>query len=139
MIKKIKFLKIWALLTLFVSFNVWAGDTILWRGWMDFGTCNRVKWYKDDFGIRWPTNESVGQTITGEIYLARTVDELITNRLKSCAIKGVVAAGTGALITSGSAAWPAFKATFDACLVSEGLVEFVADNISLRHDSHCNW
>jgi hypothetical protein len=116
-----------------------AADTILWRGWMDFGSCNRVKWYKDDLGIRWPTNESVGQTVTAEIYLARTVDEVAQNRLKSCALKGVIAAGTSAIITSGSAAWPSFKVTFDACLTSEGLVQFLTDNISIRHESRCNW
>jgi hypothetical protein len=116
-----------------------AGDTIIWRGWTDFGSCNRVKWYKDDLGIRWPTNESVGQTVSAEIYLARTVDEIAKNRLMSCALKGVIAAGSTALITSGASAWPAFKVTFDACLTSEGLVQFLTDNISIRHESKCNW
>ena len=128
-----------SLLILFACTSAWGGDTILWRGWTDFGSCNRVKWYNDDFGIRWPTNESVGQTVTAEIYLARTVDELVLNRLKSCTLKGVIAAGTTALITSGSAAWPAFKVTFDGCLTSEGLIQFATDNISIRHTSHCNW
>lgn len=117
----------------------YAGDTILWRGWADFGSCNRVKWYTDDFGIRWPTNQSVGQTVTAEIYLARTVDEVIINRLKSCALKGVIAAGSTSIITGGSSAWPAFKLAFDSCLTSDGLVDFLTDNISIRHDSHCNW
>lgn len=138
MMKMLKVASTFLLMSLLASQAV-AAETILWRGWMDFGSCNRVKWYTDSFGIRWPTNESVGQTVSAEIYLAKTADEVVTNRLKSCAIKGVIAAGTSALITSGSAAWPAFKATFDACLSSEGLVDFLADNVSIRHESHCNW
>ncbi len=118
---------------------VWAGDTILWRGWADFGSCNRVKYYEDDFGITWPTNESVGQTINAEIYLARTVDEVAKNHLVSCALKGVAVAGGAALATSGSGAWPAFQGTFNACLTTEGLAQFIGDNISIRHETHCNW
>lgn len=125
------------LLTLTTS--AWAGDTILWRGWTNFGSCNRVKYYKDDFGISWPTNESVGQTLSGEIYLARTVDEVVANRLKSCALKGVAVAGATALLTSGASAWTTFQGTFSACLTSEGLLQFVGDNISIRYETKCNW
>jgi hypothetical protein len=116
-----------------------AGDTILWRGWMDLGSCNRIKWYTDSFGIRWPTNESVGQTLTGEIYLARTVDEVAKNHLTSCAAKAVVTAGATAILSSGSGAWPAFLGSFNTCLTSEGLAQFIGDNISIRYDTHCNW
>lgn len=116
-----------------------AGDTILWRGWMDFGTCNRVKYYKDDFGIRWPTNQSAGQTLSGEIYLARTVDEVVKNRLVSCALRAVAVAGGSALLTSGASAFPAFKGAFSSCLVEEGLGQFALDNISIRHTTSCNW
>lgn len=136
----LQFFRVVAMLVILTcSTAAWAGDTILWGGWADFGTCNRVKWYTDDFGIRWPTNEQVGQTITGEIYLARTVDELVTNRLKSCALQGVVAAGATALLTSGGGAWPAFQGAFNACLTSSGLGDFLADNISIRQTTHCNW
>lgn len=117
----------------------WAGDTILWRGWMDFGSCNRVKWYSDSFGIKWPTNESVGQRLEGEIYLARTVDEVVKNRLTSCALKAAAATGAAALLTSGTGALATFKGAYAACLTSEGLAEFALDNISLRTQTHCNW
>lgn len=125
------------LLTLTTS--SYADDTILWRGWMDFGSCNRVKYYKDDFGITWPTNESVGQELSGELYLARTVDEVVKNRLISCALKGVLAAGSAAILTGGSAALPAFKAAYYACLSSEGLVDFLTDNVSFRSETKCRW
>jgi hypothetical protein len=104
-----------------------AGDTILWRGWMDFGSCNRVKYYKDDFGITWPTNESVGQELHGEIYMARTLDEVAKNRVTSCALQGVATASVAALLTSGTG-WPVFKEVFYQCLRSEGLTNFLADN-----------
>jgi hypothetical protein len=116
-----------------------AGDSILWRGWTDWGSCNRVKYYTDDFGIEWPTNESVGQTLTGEIYLARTVDEVVKNHLSSCALKAVAVAGYTALLTSGTSAWPVFTGAFNTCLWSEGLGQFVGDNISLRYSTSCNW
>lgn len=119
--------------------NAFADETVLWHGWMDFGSCNRVKWYTDDFGIRWPTNESVGQELSGDIYLARTVDEVIKNRLQTCVIKGVAAAGMSSLFTGGSSSWAVFKASFDACLTSDGLVDFISDNISIRTDTHCRW
>jgi hypothetical protein len=127
-----------ALLSLFAS-QCFAGDTILWRGRADFGSCNRIKYYKDDFGITWPTNESVGQDITAEIYLARTVDEVIKNRLISCAAAGVLAAGATSLATSGAGAWPAFRGAFDACLTSQGLTQFISDNISIRTQTRCHW
>ena len=128
-----------ALLACVSSVETWAADSILWRGWADIGSCNRIKYYTDDFGNPWPTNESVGQTLTGEIYLAQSVDEVAVNHLKSCALKGVVAAGATTILTSGAAAWPTFKVTFNSCLTSEGLTNFLGDNISIRYDTHCNW
>ena len=122
-----------------LSSEAMAGDTILWRGWTNFGSCNRVKYYKDDFGLTWPTNESVGQILNGEIYLARTVDEVMTNHLKSCALKAVAVAGATALLTSGASAWATFQGTFNTCVTSEGLAQFAGDNVSIRFDTKCNW
>ncbi|MDO9178042.1 MAG: hypothetical protein Q7U16_06915 [Agitococcus sp.] len=116
-----------------------AGDSILWRGWTNFGSCNRMTHYYDDFGLPWPTNESVGQTLNGEIYLARTVDEVAKNHLSSCALKAVAVAGASALLTSGASAWPVFTSSFNTCLTSENLTQFIGDNISIRYDTHCNW
>lgn len=126
------------LISLFAG-QAFAGDTIIWRGRTDFGSCNRVKYYKDDLGITWPTNESVGQELRAEIYLTRTVDEGIKNRLASCALKGVVAAGAASLITSGVGAWAAFRGAFDTCLSSTGLAQSISDSFSIRVDSHCRW
>lgn len=105
---------------------------------MDFHSCNRIKWYTDDFGIKWPTNESVGQELHGEIYMARTLDEVAKNRVTSCALKGVAAAGVGALLTGGGG-WPVFKESFSQCLSSEGLTDYLADNISIRTETKCRW
>lgn len=118
--------------------SAFSGDTILWRGWMDFHSCNRVKYYTDDFGMRWPTNESVGQELHGEIYLARSLDEVAKNRLTSCALRGVAASGVSTLLTGGGG-WPVFKETFSQCLKSEGLTDFIADNISIRTETKCRW
>lgn len=129
---------VFAISLTFIS-EVQAGDTILWNGWTDWGSCNRTKYYTDDFGNEWPTNESVGQTLNGEIYLARTVDEVIKNRLVSCVLKAVAVAGSVALLTSGASAWPTFTDSFNLCLKSDNLIQFAGDNISIRYETHCNW
>lgn len=115
------------------------GETVIWKGWADFGSCNRVKYYKDDFGITWPTNESVGQTIDAEIYIAPTVTDVIKNHIASCALTGVAAAGATAIATGAAGAWPAFTGAFWSCTTSMGVTQFVGDNISVRYETHCNW
>lgn len=114
-------------------------ETIVWSGWMDFGSCNRTKTYKDDFGNEWPTNESVGQTLNGEIFLVGTVQDWVMNRVKTCAETGIAAAGAAAFLTDGAAVWPTFTASFNACIADTGITNVAAENLGYRIDTHCNW
>lgn len=116
-----------------------CAETVLWNARADLGSCNRIKYYTDDFGFEWPTNESVGQTIDAEIYMAGTLDEFLENRVRSCALQGVAAAGASGLMTQGTAIWPTFAATFNACISSVDVTDIAADNLGLRVETHCNW
>ncbi len=58
---------------------------------------------------------------------------------ENCAREATVAATISSIFTSASAALPAFKVTFAACLANNNIDKNIADSISLSTETTCNY
>lgn len=117
-------------------------DIKVWGARADITPCSRKKTYRDDFGLEWPTIETAGQEVYAEamvrINSPNQILSAVQSRVEQCGITAAAVAGLTAYATSGSAAWPAFKASFTGCMQSAGYLQYLG-NISLNSGSRCRW
>lgn len=127
-----------ALLATAFSASAFAEPRSFEFGWMDFGSCNRIKYYKDSLGIPWPTNESAGQRLIGYVKADIPNSGELISKVQKCVGVGVAAAGLGAMLTGPQGAWPVFSSAFNACISVEGAA-ISASALQVTVESRCNW
>jgi hypothetical protein len=111
----------------------------VWHGWMKLTPCSRVEWHNNGlFGTPSPTVRTAPQELHGYITIDLPNEQSIIDMVKSCAEKGVAAAGLAAILTNWSAAHPAFNTTFQQCL-QDAPKDILDKSVDFRSDSTCKW
>jgi len=111
----------------------------IWHGWMNLTPCSKTEWTNDGaFETPSLTVRSGPQELHGYLTLNLPNEQTVLSVAKSCADKGVAAAGVAAVLTNWGGAWPAFKATFDKCVNDSGK-NIVSNIIQFRNESICKY
>jgi hypothetical protein len=111
----------------------------VWHGWMNLTPCSRVEWTNNGlFGTPSSTARTAPQELHGYITIDLPNEKSVIDRVKSCADKGVSAAGLAAVLTNWSGAWPAFNATFQQCL-KNAPKNILSKAVNFRSDTSCKW
>lgn len=112
----------------------------IWHGWTDMPgiPCSKEHWYKDDFGIKWPTIKTAPQEYHTRIYIDVPTEGELLEKAKQCAVEAATYAGAAAFYVSPGSAWPVFKAKLMDCAKNKG--EQIAENLlSVSAGTECRW
>ena len=110
-------------------------DNRIKLGEMTITPCSKVEWRQ----LYNATTKFGEQRVAAFLHVNNQAFSSSRQICENCAKQATVAATISAIFTSASAALPAFKLTFGACLASSNIDKSIADSISLSTETTCHY
>ena len=112
----------------------------VWHGWsaMPGLLCTKTFYYKDSFGIKWPSVKSANQEHHTRIYANLPTWGDVEGKVKECALIASSTAGAAAFLATPATAWPAFKGAFAVC-ASQKALNVSSDVLQVSAGTVCKW